>query len=163
MGVVSWNIASEANDLRRLHERGMKSAERFPGVPESPLDGEIEGARIADEHPEHFYFGIDEQGRLGPRACLVLRRLGESFLEIQVEGLPRPELGTLHAELSVDQLPLGSLSLGPGAEDTFRFELPDALPADGLVVVRIDSDDYVYTGEDLRHCVSLRLVRLRFD
>jgi hypothetical protein len=121
----------------------------------------IDFEHIDPKHAAQVFGGIDGQGYVGPYAIFVLRNPArENTLVIEAERLGDPGIRsgaslTVHVEGEA----VGTLSLAGSGAIVFRADLPDSIRGREYMAIRLTSTDYVYRGDELRHCVSLRLMK----
>ncbi len=107
--------------------------------------------------------GLDGEGYAAPYASLVLASDGGRELVVRGERLGRPELVNARTRVFADEVALGVIELE--GERTFeeRFPIPPAIADRGHVSVRFEATDYVYRGELLDRCVTLRLAEVAIE
>ncbi len=115
---------------------------------EPPLD-----AREARQ----IHGGLDMEGLVSPYASFVLLRAGADELAVRGHCLPDEALRGASVRVSLEELELGVLELEPRRELDFRAPIPAELGGRELLNVRFSADDWVYRGDNLRHCVVFRL------
>jgi len=119
---------------------------------------DLDAATAAQVHA-----GIDADGLVGPYASLMLATAGGRTLRLVGRPLGRPELAGGRLRVLADECELGSLPLGDDAVLEWSFPLPPAVAGRRVISVRLLSDDFVYSGPQLRDCVSLRLARVAIE
>jgi hypothetical protein len=63
----------------------------------------------------------------------------------------------------LEERELGTVKLEPDQEFEFQAAVPSDMRASEPFNVRLVSDDYVYRGDDLRHCVVFELRAAGFE
>ena len=101
--------------------------------------------------------GVDQHGRVGPYASLILRR-GGPRLRLSAKALPRPEIDGATVRVFADEFELGDFELRTGETSTLGWDLPAPLMERDILSVRFETDDYCYAGENPRHCTAFRLI-----
>ncbi len=143
-------FAQEANPKLRAALANLVSSIEFP-------DLTLEEAR-------QVHGGLDLEGLVSPYCSFVLLR-APAARELVVRGrcLPDRSLRGAAMRVHLEELELGSIALEPDAPIDFRAPIPPELAGRELLNVRFLTADYVYRGEDLRHCVSFRLERAALE
>ncbi|MCB9899484.1 MAG: SGNH/GDSL hydrolase family protein [Planctomycetes bacterium] len=161
-----WEPASSA--WRTLHEFGEYQAER--DVDPEDLLAYVEFVSEIVPHAGGFwsgafqvYAGVDADGRLGPYVAFVLPVDDETGLVLELAGMGRADLPRVTLAVEVDGKALGAIDLRADETVRRRFQLPAGSSTRRLSVVRIVADDWIYAEDDLRHCVSSRLVRAALE
>ena len=106
-----------------------------------------------------IYGGIDAEGLVSPYASLCLRRGSARSLELDGRALPDAVLEGTRVRVWLDELELASLTLVPDQPIRVRAPIPAALDGRGFLALRLESDDFVYRGPDLRRCAAWRIER----
>ena len=161
-----WPAASAA--VEELHGAWHREAAAEHSTPRvlAPADvgRELDLDRLTESTARQVHGGIDGEGLVAPYAAVVLRCAGARTLVLTGHCLERPELDGTRVAVSVDEVEVGSFRLRSGEPIQLELELPtDELRRREFVSVRLASDDYVYIGDALRHCVVFRLGSLRLD
>jgi hypothetical protein len=108
--------------------------------------------------------GLDIEGLVSPYASLVLHRAqGTRRLVVRGRALPDRALAGARVQVSVEELVAGELELTPGTALALDYALPAELDGRAFLDVRFESDDYVYRGDSLRHCVVFQLERVALE
>jgi hypothetical protein len=158
-------------DLEAEAERWMREGHELVSTGAARMHATIKEYVAAIEWPEldltearQVYGGIDLEGLVSPYASLVLQRPPEARrLVVRAAGLPDRSLVELQPRVLVEEFELGRLELIPGREESFAFDLPAGVADREFLSVRFESDDWVYRGDDARHCVSFRFVRAALE
>ena len=135
----------------------------IPFLPNSwPLDGRLDFEPLDEEDSCHFNGGVDVEGYLSPYSSFTFYP-GQPVtrLRLRGRGLDRPELRGVSLELAVDGQVIHTLEPGQGEELDLTLPLPEGLG--DYPNVPLTADDYVYIGDDLRHCVAFQLQELAFE
>jgi len=139
--------------MRKATKKQPSSFWRPPHEYSSSLD-------FIDPAPELFRqvaAGVDAEGRAGPYVSILLPNAPNTHLRFRGRAFDRPEIDGARVEVFVEEHPLGAFSIRAAETLTFEAPLPTALLELSFVTVRFVCDDYVYAGENLRHCVSFQL------
>ena len=108
--------------------------------------------------------GLDLEGLVSPYAsCVLLRPAGASALHVRGRSLPDLVLRGARTRVFLEELAVGELVHEPDAEWKLDVPIPPELEGRELLNLRFESDDYVYRGPDLRHCVVFRLERAALE
>jgi lysophospholipase L1-like esterase len=158
-----WDEASEA--VARIHEAAL--TERSEALNSRPkLDALLSLEDLA-AHPEegaHVYGGIDGQGLVAPFASVSLQkpRMATS-VRLRAECLERPEIDGATVRVSAEGVALGVFEIRAGQSIDASWPLPTELADARYLDVRLEADDYCYTGDDLQQCVVMRLLSLSVE
>ena len=145
--------------VTELHEAGLAEArkslppEKRLGKTLSTLDWPGVTAREATQ----IHGGVDTEGMVSPYAALLMDARQGDGLELFGRVPPRTELTGATVRISVEEFELGAIRLRAGEPFAFSKPLPDAVRDRDYVTVRLESDDFVYMGDDLQTCVSVKL------
>jgi hypothetical protein len=116
------------------------------------------------EEARQVHGGLDLEGLVSPYASCALRRpAGASALHVRGRSLPDPALRGAKTRVFLEELEVGTLVHAPDAALELDVPIPPALDGRELLGLRFESDDYVYRGADLRHCVVFRLERAALE
>jgi len=108
--------------------------------------------------------GLDREGLVSPYCSLVLHRPdGAHRLVVSGRALPDVALKGARTRIFLEELELGVFELAPDAPLEFEAPLPPALDGREYLALRFESSDYVYRGDDQRHCVVFRLQRAALE
>lgn len=108
--------------------------------------------------------GLDLEGLVSPYASLVLQRsAGTQTLAVTGRALPDRALAGARVRVFLEELEIGAFELEPEAELALHVPIPASLDGREFLNVRFESSDYVYRGDDLRHCVVFRLERAALE
>jgi hypothetical protein len=150
-------------------ERGLASAsdernlERMRALVKNPVAA-IDLPGITREEAAQVHGGLDRDGLVSPYCSLVLRRVdGARELSVTAHALPDVALAGARARVFLEELEVGALELTPGAALALRVPIPPALDGRAFLNLRFQSGDYVYRGDDQRHCVAFRLERAALE
>ncbi len=154
---LSWEEAAQTFDEiaiagREEAERELKRSHRV----EPAIDLTDLTARTARQ----IHGGIDEHGYLSPYSSFVLKNADGRRLEVQGLALDRPELDSTRVRVFVDAVQIGEIELLANRELDLSYPLPAIVAHRPFLNVRFESDDYVYQGPFLQHCVVFQLKRL---
>jgi hypothetical protein len=112
-----------------------------------------------EESLRQVYTGIDGQGLVSPYASVLLpgpaRRLA-----LRGRALDRPELDGVSVQVFVDEVQVGGFELRSGLRIDLAWPLPPEVSGREFVAVRCVATDWVYAGDQGRHCVSFALEEL---
>ena len=124
----------------------------------------IDTQQFTLDEARQVHGGLDLEGLVSPYASFVLARTsGARELHVSGRCLPDRALRGTTTRIQLEELELGKLELEPDAPIDFRAPIPPELDGRELLDVRLTSDDYVYRGENLRHCVVWRLERAALE
>ena len=84
-------------------------------------------------------------------------------MHVQGRALDRPELAGMRVRVSVEGVSVGEHELVPGERFDALFSLPEGLENRGGFTIRLETDDYVYSGPYQQHCISFLLDRLALE
>lgn len=108
--------------------------------------------------------GIDDQRLVSPYASLLLgARPGARRLKVTGRCLPDGVLRDAQVHVAIEGQDAGWIRLEPDAPIRFEVGLPEGVPAGEPLDVCFSSDDFVYRGDDLRHCVVFELERVALE
>lgn len=107
-----------------------------------------------------FNGGIDEDGMVSPYASLLLRNVRNGTLRIEGKTLDRPELDGAEVTVFADERHLGTFTIQSGQPVDASWNLPKQVRDREFISVRLQSNDYVYVGDLLDHCVVFELTRV---
>ncbi|MSR62993.1 MAG: hypothetical protein EXS08_11165 [Planctomycetes bacterium] len=108
--------------------------------------------------------GLDREGRVSPYCSLVLQRpAGARELVVRGRALPDVALKGARTRIFLEELELGAFELAPDAELALDVPIPPALDGRAFLNLRFESSDYVYRGDDQRHCVVFQLQRAALE
>jgi len=108
-------------------------------------------------YPRELHGGVDAERLASPYVSILLGRMEASrVLHVVGRALPDSVLTGAVVRVWVEDRELGTIPLEPDRPIDFRAELPAGLPG-GPLNVRLEASDYVYRGDDLRHCVAFEL------
>jgi hypothetical protein len=158
---VADALAAEWAETGLAYARdGMAQAMRLLREPVS----ELELAEISLAEARQVHGGMDKDGLVSPYASLLLRRSkSASALVVTGQALPDRALAGARVRVWLEELEVGVLALEPDAPLALRVAIPSALADREFLNLRFESDDYVYRGDDLRHCVVFRLQRAALE
>lgn len=126
--------------------------------------GVIDLPGITLEEARQVHGGLDREGLVSPYASLVLRRApGTRTLHVVGRALPDAALNGARTRVFIEELEVGAFELRPDAPLELRVQLPGALDGRAFLNLRFESSDFVYRGDDLRHCVVFRLERAALE
>jgi hypothetical protein len=142
-----------------LAEARDSRAREFLGALRARIVSRLEFDRLTPGTAAQVHGGIDSEGLVGPYASLVLKS-HQAPQVLSVLGSRLADAGLASGSsvrVLVEDADLGSVPLSGAGELVFEASLPEWIGEREYVAVRFVADDYVYRGQDLRHCVSLRL------
>jgi hypothetical protein len=109
-------------------------------------------------NPRQLHGGIDAERLASPYVSLLLGQPAPaSALRLRGQALPDSVLANAVVQVWVEAQQLGTITLQPDQPIDFRVELPAELRGNEPLNVRLSCADYVYRGDDLRHCVVFRV------
>jgi hypothetical protein len=150
----------DARGLEFARDNLERVSELFKGDPVSVIDL----PEIAYEEARQVHGGLDREGLVSPYASLVLHRgPGTTTLHVAGAALPDVALTGLRTRVFLEELELETVAHEPGTPFELRIAIPAALEGRKYLNLRFTSDDWVYRGDDLRHCVSFRLERAALE
>jgi len=124
----------------------------------------LDWPEITLEEARQVHGGLDLEGLVSPYAsCVLLRPAGASALHVRGRSLPDLVLRGARTRVFLEELAVGELVHEPDAEWKLDVPIPPELEGRELLNLRFESDDYVYRGPDLRHCVVFRLERAALE
>lgn len=124
----------------------------------------IDLPEITLEEARQVHGGLDREGLVSPYASLVLHRApGTRALHVAGRALPDRSLAGARTRVFLEELEVGALVLRPDAALELRVPVPAALDGREFLDLRLESSDYVYRGDDARHCVVFRLERAALE
>lgn len=124
----------------------------------------IDTAEFTVSEARQVHGGLDLEGRVSPYASFVLFQApGARELHLLGRAPPDPALRGATTRVHLEELELGRIALEPDLPLDFRAPIPAELAGRELLNVRLESDDYVYRGDDLRHCVVFQLERAALE
>lgn len=115
---------------------------------------------LTDHSAAQLYAGVWKGGVVGPYVSLVLRAEAVDTLYLEGAALDRPELNGARVKVWVEEFALGSFEIKSGQPISFSAALPEEARQRTIVNVRLESDDFVYSGADLRECVVFNLAEI---
>jgi hypothetical protein len=120
------------------------------------------GARwpeITLEEARQVHGGLDLEGLVSPLRFVRAPPAGgrERAATCADARCPTWSLRGARTRVFLEELAVGELVHEPGAEWKLDVPIPPELEGRELLNLRFESDDYVYRGPDLRHCVVFRL------
>jgi hypothetical protein len=127
--------------------------------PRRPVLGRLVFAPPTAESLRQVYTGIDQRGRVSPYAAVLLAGAA-GRLVLRGRSLDRPELDGVEVAVFVDELQVGSFELRSGLKIDHAWPLPAELRGREHVAARFVTPDWVYAGDQGRHCVSFTLEEL---
>jgi len=160
-----WPEAEQhaAEAARKGREFAETTYERLLGAIRDPV-AVLEPPEFSQEEAVQIYGGLDREGLVSPYATWVLHRPpGARTLVVTGQALPDEALRGARTRVFLEELEIGALELAPGAPLELRREIPAALDERAWLNLRFVSDDYVYRGDDQRHCVVFRLTRAALE
>jgi lysophospholipase L1-like esterase len=169
LALTPWPGVEEAR-VAELEEAWGKEQKEWSGrkkrtmwAPPAEILSSLDTAHFTDLEWRHVYTGLDEKGQVSPFASFCLSRHGQATLRIRGRALPRPELAGARMRASVEGIQVGEHELVPGEPFEVRYPLPAEVDAERAVAVRLETNDYGYTGQDLQHCISFVLEQLALE
>lgn len=103
--------------------------------------------------------GVDREGLVAPYASLVLRRGEARALELDGRALPDAHVAGARVRVWLDEVEVATLTLAPDEPIRLRARVPAALDGRAFLALRLETDEWVYRGDDLRRCTAWRLER----
>ncbi len=108
--------------------------------------------------------GLDLEGLVSPYASLVLQRAaGTTVVTVTGRALPDRALAGARVRVFLEELEIGAFELEPEAALALHVPIPAVLDGREFLNLRFESSDFVYRGDDLRHCVVFRLQRAALE
>ncbi len=124
----------------------------------------IDLPEITLQEARQVHGGLDLDGLVSPYASLVLQRApGPRVLHVSGRALPDRALAGARTRVFLEELEVGVLELAPDAALELRLPVPAALDGREFLNLRFESSDFVYRGDDQRHCVVFRLERAALE
>jgi len=150
-------------DAREIFERGRQQAATPLRDPDwdAVFSTEIRPASMTGSMAQQVYGGLEADGLVSPYLSLILRDAPSADLRITGRALPHGVLAGTAVRVSADGTTLGRFVLTPGARIDERFPLP--AERGELIHVELEADDFVYTDDKLRKCLSWRLERIAVE
>lgn len=158
----------EAEELaRRFGREGLQEAQEEPAALERARKKLLPALdlRAAEGRASlQIFAGIDAQGLASPYVSVLLGPPPSArSLTIRGRALPDEVLEGTRVQVWVEARELASLELHADQPFEYAAELPVELRGDAPLNVRLVSADYVYRGDDLRHCVVFRLEKIALE
>lgn len=160
LGLSRWDEADRA--VERIHLAGEEEPSQ-PAVRDSPLDEVFDFSSWSAAECAHVNGGVNAGGVTMPFASLTLRNPSGQRLRVRGLALERPEMDGATVRVSVDGVEVGSFPLTAGAEIDETLALPTEVSDRSDLTVWLQSDDWVYDGEDLQQCVVMRLLSVAIE
>jgi hypothetical protein len=128
------------------------------------LQPALEPATFDDSSGRQIHGGVDKDGLVSPFAALVLGRpVRATNLRLSGSFLPDRVLAKKTVRVFVEEFELDPLTIEPGATIEESRPLPAETRGRIDLGVRFECDDFVYRGQDLRHCVVFLLKRIALE
>jgi hypothetical protein len=169
-GLLPQGVVGAWAEAERLAEEWSRSGREFAETRGADLRATLAGlvARIdlpfGLEEARQVHGGLDREGLVSPYASFVLlQQPGARFLRLAGRALPDRSLRGAHTRVALEEYELGTIELAPDQPLAFEAPIPPELSGRELLNVRLESDDYVYRDENLRHCVVFRLERAALE
>ncbi len=149
-----WTAQAE-NELRD-RRRALAGAER-PRLVNAIVTNALDPTTAAQIHGGLFRDGA------GPYLSVILARAGGDRLRIDGVFLDEPALAHATVTVCVEELEVQRVAYRPGAPFVVEQTLPAALQGREFLNVRLQTDDFVYGGPDLRTPLSLKIDRIAIN
>lgn len=104
--------------------------------------------------------GLSPGGIVGAYASLFLRRGDATRLVVEGECLDRSELDGAVIVVHLDEVEVARIVVQQGEPIHLDVPIPDHFKTRPFVGVRFSCDDYLYVGDRLRKCATMRLHRV---
>ena len=127
------------------------------------VPSELVIARRTTASSSTVHGGIDGEGLVGPYASVILSRQGGKSLRVLGAFVDRPELDGAKMQVFVDEQLMATLPLQAGELVDLSLALPEALIKRPWLTVRFVTNDFAYSGESMRDCVSFQLERVAVE
>lgn len=140
-------------------EREAENPRRRDPFKVRPVTEEVDLADM-QASASQFNGGIDGDGLVSPYCSLMLRNVRNGTVRIEGKTLDRPELDGAEVSVFADERPLGTFTIQSGEPIDASWVLPKQVRDREFLSVRMQSNDYVYVGDQLDHCVVFELTRV---
>ncbi len=158
--LTRWEEADSV--LRELHEQGEAESKEQQSLKKRlrrasitrKLDFPQQGPAVCPQ----VHGGVDTQGNVSPYASILMP--GGSVLKLSGRCYERVELDGVEVEVLVDEVEVHSFTLRTGQPLSLEVPIPEPLRGKEYLSIRFKADDYAYSGEGLRECVSFALACL---
>lgn len=162
--LAEWEQARElASRWTAAAEQELQERRRALAGPDRPrMQSEILTGSLDPRSASQIYTGLFPVGS-GPYVSVVLATRGGARLRISGRFLPDAALAHATVAVWVEEVLLQRVPYRCG--DPFEVDqaLPDSLANREFLNVRLECDDYVYGGADLRTPLSLRVQRIALE
>jgi len=159
LALEPWEEALRARE--EIHARGAQdAAQPFPlaeALVGNPLLPSIDLDELDDQAAAQIHAGIDQQGRVGPYAAVILACRGGSALLLRGRALERSELAGARVRVLVEGEELHEILLEPGAPIDVSLELSTHIGERDFISLEFVASDWVYDGHDLQAQVVMDL------
>jgi len=156
LGLGGWPEAEEI--FRTVNRQGLAEAEAEPPPDASrQIDDAVDFSHLNQRTAPQIDVGVDKEGLVSPYAAVLLRRGDGRRIEVHGEALAARTLRGKKVRIWADEVELGAVELAPGRPIDLSLPLPPPLLGRSFFDLRFAADDWVYSGPELRHCVTFRL------
>jgi hypothetical protein len=119
---------------------------------------------VGPPYSRELHGGVDAERLAAPYVSILLAQPANAgALHVVGRALPDSVLTGAVVRVWLEDRELGTITLQPDGPIDFRAEVPSVLRGSEPLNVRLEASDYVYRGDDLRHCVAFRLDRVALE
>ncbi len=160
LGLTPWEEADAV--VGELHDQGEAESKEQRPLRLKLLRNHVQ-RRLDFDQPlapvsRQVHGGVDPGGNVAPYASILMP--GGSRLEVSGRCYNRAELNGAVVAVFVDDVQVHSWTLRSGQPLSLRVTVPEPLRGNEYLSIRFKTDDYVYSGDGLRDCVSFVLASL---
>lgn len=152
-----WQTATDLLDAwqQQVEEELAGLQERIE-VQAHRMNSSIVFDEITPRMAGQIYGGIYKDG-VGPYVSVALHNLGSGELFAQGKFLEAKNLEGKKIDVYVEDQQLGSITVMPGKDFSFRWKISPKFKGKRILNVRFVSEDYIYSETALREPLSFRL------